>query len=135
MKTYYLKSFKLYILVVCLGLFTTSCDELTMALQYANQSNGGVCIETEGHFGYFNTTDQDYRMDRYRNTNDDGENIASDELSWANSTLDHYLPNMGIYYETSPYSGAEYKFVVTCVTWQEPNQYVTPANTYSPGRN
>lgn len=135
MKTFFTQIIKHTILIVVLSSILTSCDELTMALQYANQSNGGVCIETEGHFGYFNTTDQDYRMDRYRNNNDDGVNIASDELSWVNSTLDYYLPNMGIYYETSPYSGAEYKFVVTCVTWQEPNQYITPSNTYSPGRN
>ena len=135
MKTYYLKLFKLYILVVCLGLFTTSCDELTMALQYANQSNGGVCLETEGTFGYFNKTDQDYRMNRYRANNDSGESIAEKELNWINSRVDYYLSNIGIYYDTSPYSNAEYKIVITCVTWSEPNQYVSPPIYNSPGRN
>lgn len=116
-----LKKIKINLLFILISssILLSSCDSLVTALDYTNQGLGGECLETTCSAGYYNSNTGKYAMNAYLVKNDQGEDITYYESNWldvrANEALDY---GIGIYYFTSPYSNAEYKFVVTCSQWR-----------------
>jgi len=58
------------------------------------------------------------------------ETTTQQEEAWIQATAQSYADqaDIGTYFSTSPYSQGEYKFVVTCLQWE---QYSAPAPVYN----
>tara|TARA_R110001592_G_scaffold343328_1_gene633740 strand:+ start:118 stop:462 length:345 start_codon:yes stop_codon:yes gene_type:complete len=96
-----------------------NCAELNSVLSNYNQSNGGQCATILVMYSLLNSETGKYESGLVYTKDKDGNDIAYKEESWRNNLGNSYL-NRGeftAYYNTSPYSGGEYKFVVYCSSW------------------
>ena len=96
-----------------------NCAELNSVLSNYNQSNGGQCATIEVMYSLLNPDTNKYESGLVYSKDKNGNDIAYKEESWRNNLGKSYL-NRGeftAYYNTSPYSGGEYKFVVYCTSY------------------
>jgi hypothetical protein len=105
--------------LVIIVLLVSGCAEFEAALDQANQDMGGHC-----NYLYIIPAVYDSEKDKYiENELSRGNHNNSKEKEWAGNRLDYYEnmyfrdKRLGIYYDTSPVSGARYRFHLKCRSW------------------
>ncbi|MCL7753130.1 hypothetical protein [Polaribacter sp. Z022] len=102
-----------------MSLTFTSCAELLSALSSTNTGMGGKCSRNVVTTYAYNSREGKYESGTIIVVNRKGKNVATSERRWAQNKQREYI-NRGkyiTYYDTSPYSGAKYKFSVYCSNW------------------
>jgi hypothetical protein len=113
-----MRTFKKTILL-CSFLALCSCAELNSALSNYNSASGGQCAVYSVSYYLYNTDTDKYMENKYFNKSESGKDISSREYSWVRKTANQYLyaKNFVTRYQTSPYSGGRYRFIVECSRW------------------
>ncbi|MBO6585055.1 MAG: hypothetical protein JJ953_03010 [Gracilimonas sp.] len=100
-------------------LLISGCAEFDAALDQANQDMGSHCNSL-----FIIPAVYDSERDKYiENEFSSGNYNYSKEKEWAENRLDYYEnryyrdQRLGIYYDTSPISGARYRFHLKCQSW------------------
>lgn len=99
-------------LVLVPMLFST-CDTMNAMLSNANINN---CLEKTTQAAVYSRKEKKYLADSMVTTNSEGKDVEYRERAWLQRRKKYYLDEYGfdVHYETSPYSGARYKFSSYC---------------------
>ncbi len=93
-----------------------SCAELAAGLSSFNQANGSQCAEVSCDFALYK--DGSYQDSYIRTKNSDGDDVKNAEKRWLTNKRRSYLNySFGLYYATSPYTDANYRFSVICTAY------------------
>lgn len=105
-----------FTLIIILLSINFNCAELGAAMSNATANN---CAIIEGDFYLYDSKNKEYKFKYIRDYDKNDNYIRDKESNWVLDKVYYYtkLPQFGIYYVTSPYSGADYKIATFCSSY------------------